>query len=127
VSADALIAGSRSLPAPVLRQQIENTLALGMPDHNPQEAALAVQQAADFMLCSPIWSTPSKQGILQPRGLQALSESCRLGPPVVALGGIETPAQVAQCRAAGVRAVMVLRAAKDRSLLNEMVAAWVAA
>jgi thiamine-phosphate pyrophosphorylase len=122
--ADGVVAGSRSLPPEVLRRQLKPTMALGMPDHNPQEAAHALRCGADFLVCSPIWDTPSKRGILAPRGLPALAQASQVAAPVYALGGIETPEQVVQCKAAGATGVWVLRAAKDPVLFSEMVAAW---
>jgi len=44
--------------------------------------------------------------------------------PLIALGGVSTPAQVAQCAEAGAHGVAVLRAAQEPKLLAEMVDAW---
>jgi len=125
--ADAFIAGSRSaaiadLPA--------STMQIGAAAHDHDELKSAYAAAANFAFYSPIWETPSKIGILAPRGLSGLLQVCQeynrpsTSMPIIALGGIETPEQVAQCRRQGAHAVAVLRAAQDASLLAEMVAAW---
>lgn len=137
--ADAVIAGSRSLPLADLVQRAQKLtvryasqiqgrtgrmLQVGAATHSLDEFEQAQQAGADFAFVSPIWDTPSKRGILAPRGLPALKDAADLGLPVIALGGIQTAEQVAACRQHGAHAVAVLRAAQDPELLQEMRAAW---
>jgi thiamine-phosphate pyrophosphorylase len=119
VSADAWVEGSRSL-APELLPQWGGLCRL-RSTHSLEE----VRHCAEVGECTalffgPIWETPSKKGILQPQGLNNLKTACQAGIPIIALGGIETPEQVAMCKAAGVHAVAVLRAARSKSTLSDM-------
>lgn len=140
--ADAIIAGSRSMPLPQLVDQAcaeVCPMQVGAACHDAAELEAAAANGADFAFYSPIWETPSKAGILAPRGVLKLQEmaqqqwhrpSSGVGGnepatlPLIALGGIETPEQVAACRRHGAQAVAVLRAARDAELLAEMVTAW---
>ncbi len=129
--ADAIIAGSRSMPLAQLVEaaRLANVGAtascvVGAATHDGGELDQACQEEADFAFFSPIWDTPSKQGILAPRGLNELQQAAQRGIPIIALGGIQTPEQVADCRRHGAHAVAVLRAATDAVLLQEMRAAF---
>jgi thiamine-phosphate pyrophosphorylase len=126
--ADAIIAGSRSLSLTDLRSAIQSQCAgfmqLGYAAHSQDEVQTAIRDGAEFAFFSPIWDTPSKAGILKPRGCEALRTASQKKLPLIALGGIQTPQQVAECQAAGAHGVAVLRAATDAGLLREMQAAW---
>ncbi len=126
--ADAIIAGSRSRSLTDLRRAIQSQCAglmrLGHAAHSQDEVQTAMGNGADFAFFSPIWATPSKAGILSPHGCEPLQRASKIGIPLIALGGIQTPLQVAECRAAGAHGVAVLRAATDVVLLREMQAAW---
>jgi thiamine monophosphate synthase len=125
--ADAFVAGSRSAP---ITELPATTMQLGVAAHDDDELRAAHAAAAHFAFYSPIWDTPSKRGILAPRGTESLGHVCRQylreqpRLPIIALGGIETPEQVAQCKQRGAHAVAVLRAAQDHALFSEMIAAW---
>lgn len=65
----------------------------------------------DYATVSPVYSTASKPGygpVLGPAGLGALAR--RTTRPVYALGGVETAAQIADCRAHGAAGVAVMGA-----------------
>lgn len=125
----AVIAGVHSLPLPALQQRLQIAeqgglpkLLLGASVHDEQERSQAA--TADFQVMGPIWSTPSKQGILEPLGVAALAQACDGSKPVYAIGGINQPDQVVACADAGAAGVLVLRAARDASQLAELVHAW---
>jgi thiamine-phosphate pyrophosphorylase len=64
----------------------------------------------DYVTLSPVFASRSKPGY-RPLGLGRFRELCRLaGRPVLALGGVETPARAAACRAAGAAGVAVMGA-----------------
>ncbi|WTF85583.1 thiamine phosphate synthase [Micromonospora globbae] len=75
------------------------------------EAELARLSTEDYVTLSPVYPTRTKPGYgppLLPHGLAALIE--RSPVPALALGGIETPDQVAACVEAGAVGVAVLGA-----------------
>jgi thiamine-phosphate diphosphorylase len=123
VGMEAVIAGVRSLTVSDYRQKFPK-LMVGASTHNMAEAQAAQQAGAHFLFYGPVWDTPEKSGILEPRGLDNLRAVVALGIPVIAIGGIETPAQVQQLQAAGAHAAAVLRAARKVQFMQELVDAW---
>jgi len=120
-----VIAGVHSLPAARLRALLPPPRLLGVSVHDQVEAQAAVAAGADYLLYGPVWGTPAKVGILDPRGTDALAAICAAVPcPVVAIGGILQGKQLEACRDAGAHAVAVLRAAQNASLWQELQAAW---
>jgi len=127
--ADALILGSRSLPwdeiASIVqrlnspRPSGEATIQLGASVHDHQEVSRALLIGADFLVFGPVWATPSKEGVLEPRGLQRLAGICTEGLPVVAVGGIQNPEQAKACIDEGAHAVAVLRAYDKAELTQQ--------
>lgn len=82
----------------------------GYSAHTLPEARQAYAAGAHFCTISPIYSTPSKAGILSPVGTQAITDlraACP-GHILVALGGINT-ANAPHCVAAGADGVAVIR------------------
>jgi len=130
VNAQAVIAGSRSIKIEELRRRLDlenqaSGMRLGVATHNNRELVSAQNSDADFVFFSPIYETPTKQGILNPHGLNGLAKVvAEVSMPVVALGGIQTAEHVFACKRAGAHAVAVLRAGKERALLEEMSSAW---
>ncbi len=82
---------------------------LGCSRHSREGVREAVASGADVVQLGPIWATPSKQGILEPLGTSALE--LRLGVPLVAVGGIDSPARARDAVRGGADAVAVVRAA----------------
>jgi thiamine-phosphate pyrophosphorylase len=87
---------------------LAGSLALGCSRHSAAGAREAAAAGADAVQLGPIWATPSKAGILEPLGPEVLE--VRLGIPVVAVGGIDSPARAADTIRAGADAVAVIRA-----------------
>jgi thiamine-phosphate pyrophosphorylase len=88
---------------------IAPTLAIACSTHAVEEVAAAARAGVDFVVFGPILETPSKRGVLQPRGIHSLSAAIVFGIPVVALGGL-TPAHVPACVRAGASGVACIRA-----------------
>ncbi|MFJ8580244.1 thiamine phosphate synthase [Micromonospora sp. NPDC093277] len=88
---------------------------VGRSCHNATELARLTTE--DYATLSPVYLTKTKPGYgppLDPSGLAALTQASPV--PILALGGIETPAQVKACVEAGAVGVAVLGAimrAKD--------------
>ncbi|MGC1211056.1 MAG: thiamine phosphate synthase, partial [Micromonospora sp.] len=78
----------------------------------------------DYVTLSPVFPTPSKPGYGPPLGVDGLAGLVRLIPvPVLALGGISTPAQVTAALRAGAAGVAVLGAVMRAGDPAEAVAA----
>ena len=118
----AVIAGVRSLSVKTYCEEF-NDLSVGASTHDEGEVHGAIAAGARFLFFGPVWDTPEKTGILAPRGIQGLREIVALGVPVIAIGGISSPEQVAQVKAAGAHRAAVLRAARDAALMAELASA----
>ncbi len=97
----------RTLPVrPLTRDTIS-----GYSAHGTDDAVTAFSHDAHFCTLSPIFATPSKSGILDPIGLDALRRSRKLlpGKTLVALGGIDETNGEA-CMKAGASGLGVIRA-----------------
>jgi thiamine-phosphate diphosphorylase len=123
VGANAVIAGVRSLPVASYRRSFPGLL-VGASTHTMAEAEAAIGAGAHFLFYGPVWDTPEKSGILQPRGVENLKAVVALGVPVIAIGGIESATQVQQVQSAGVHGAAVLRAARNAHTMQELVGAW---
>ena len=84
-------------------------VALGISTHAVAEARHRAAEGADYIVCGPVFDTPSKRGLLQPRGLESLGELAPLPVPVIAIGGIDEQT-AGQARAVGASGVAVIRA-----------------
>ena len=123
--ADAIVEGSRSLPSEVA-SPLESPHRVFATHTLDELKKCQESHAPSAVFFGPIWETPSKKGILEPRGLGELKRACSQEVPVIALGGIQTVEQVQACRDAGVHGVAVLRAAKDEKGLAGLCAAFTA-
>jgi thiamine-phosphate pyrophosphorylase len=105
----ALVAGADGVHLPEDGLAIADARALGIRQigvsRHSAEGALAAR-GADVVHLGPIWATRGKPDAL---GLDALG--VRLGVPLVAVGGIDSPERAREARAAGADAVAVIRAA----------------
>ncbi len=121
--AAAVIAGAGSLNVADYRRAFSGLLS-GASVHDAEEARAASAAGAAFLIFGPVWETPSKAGLLAPRGLEALADVTRIGLPVIAIGGIVTLERASATRAHGAHGCAVLRAASNAELLEELVAAF---
>ncbi len=81
---------------------------VGRSVHSLEEARVAVEEGADFLVVGSIYETPSHPGHAAV-GTGLLREAARLGRPVIAIGGI-TPERVPELKAAGAYGVAAIRA-----------------
>ncbi|MGH9800990.1 MAG: thiamine phosphate synthase [Blastocatellia bacterium] len=82
-----------SLPAAEVRQAVVEKglkdFLIGASTHSLAEAEAAQSGGADFIVCGPIYDTPSKREFGEPLGLERFAAICRaVKIPVLALGGI---------------------------------------
>lgn len=106
--ADGVHLGYRSLRVPVARIAAEARLAVGFSAHATDEPDGELVRAADYVTFGPVRETPSKAGLLEPCGFEALARFSRAAHcPVYALGGLG-PQDVAPALAAGARGVAAI-------------------
>ena len=93
--ADGIHLRSSSLSAAQARSAVTACRAprpgflIGVSTHSLAEARAADASGADFIVCGPLYATPSKAAYGAPLGLVQLAEICRVcSLPVIAIGGI---------------------------------------
>lgn len=118
VSADGVHLGWKSLPVAEVRRIVHargiKDFAIGYSAHNLDEARRALADGADYLTVSPIFPTPSKEGIVATVGIAGLREIARAAfekdfRAVIALGGIDAH-NAFECCEAGACGVAVIRA-----------------
>ncbi|HLF55584.1 MAG TPA: thiamine phosphate synthase, partial [Thermoanaerobaculia bacterium] len=78
--------------------------------------------AVDYVVFGPIFATPSKRDILEPRGLDELAAACAAGLPVIAIGGVDS-ANAGEVLAAGAAGIAAIRAVAEPVSARALVAA----
>ncbi|WP_198968874.1 PfkB family carbohydrate kinase [Xylophilus sp. ASV27] len=92
----------------------ERAPALGISSHSLWELARARSLAPRYIACGPVWPTTTKAMPWHPQGLDNLAWWCRMaGAPVVAIGGILTPAQAEAAARRGADGVCIVRGLGD--------------
>lgn len=82
--------GWQSLPIGAVRRLVGAGRLVGKSTHTLKEATQAQAEGADYITFGPIHRTPTKEGLLKPRGEAALAEVTRaVHIPVLALGGMQ--------------------------------------
>lgn len=124
--AQGLHLGFRSLTPREARMVVGAGVSIGFSSHIGEDPACA--EGADYRSLSPVYETPSKLGLLEPMGVDALAAECaRSELPIWALGGIN-PERVGAVRAAGAAGVLVraalLGAADPQAASAALSKAW---
>jgi thiamine-phosphate pyrophosphorylase len=88
--ADGVHLRAKSLPATEVRRMVVRpNFLVGVSTHALAEARAAAAAGAAFIVCGPVFPTPSKAAYGAPLGLARFAEICRaVNLPVLALGGI---------------------------------------
>ena len=89
---------------------------IGISTHTPEEVEDAFRDGADYVVFGPVFSTPSKEGIFEPRGPAAYHRvTAAHDQPVLALGGVNETSirQLAGGRVDGVAAIRALLDVSD--------------
>ena len=114
LGADGVHLGYRSVGVEAARARLSPGVLVGRSTHDALEWDAAWRAGADYVTYGPILDTPSKRGLLEPRGLRGLERAvaAAAGRPVVALGGL-TPPDAPGVRAAGATGLAAIRALLD--------------
>lgn len=111
VNADGVHLRTTSLSAAQVRELAKQfgreDVLIGASVHTLAEAQMAAQ-SADFIVCGPVYDTPSKRPYGPPLGLTGLAKiACAVDIPTLAIGGIkiENFRESLQCGAAGIAAI----------------------
>lgn len=119
-NADGVHLTSASVSAEIIRRNFPKDFIVGVSAHTIEEAENSKHQAADFIVFSPVFSSPGKS---EPQGINKLREVCeRLKPfPVLALGGVDETnyAEVLNAGASGFAAIRFLN---DKENLRKLAA-----
>ncbi|MBD3892338.1 bifunctional hydroxymethylpyrimidine kinase/phosphomethylpyrimidine kinase [Hydrogenophaga sp.] len=110
-----------------LAQARADGVALGLSTHSLWELCRAAALLPDAIACGPVWPTRSKDMPWHPQGQDNLAWWAHMAPaPVLAIGGILTPEQLAQTARSGAAGGCVLRGlGTDPALsLPHWLAAW---
>lgn len=102
-------------------------LRLGVSSHSLWELCRAAAMRPDYIACGPVWPTETKRMPWQPQGLHNLAWWAAHAPaPVVAIGGILEPDQLAQAAQAGARGACLVRGLGEfpASALPGFLSAW---
>jgi len=85
-------------------------LRLGLSSHSLWELARAVAWSPDYIACGPVWPTLTKAMPWRAQGLHNLAWWAAMAPaPVVGIGGVLEPQQLAEIAACGASAGCVVR------------------
>jgi len=123
--ADGVHLPGAGAPSLAVRAALGEDRLVGRSTHRFDEVA-AERGVADYVLYGPLFPTPGKQAPERDESLEALARVCRIGIPVIAVGGIDAE-NAALAFAAGATGIAAIRAfAADRSAA-ELVAAAAAA
>ncbi len=105
--ADGVHLGAEDLPVATVRR-LAPDLLVGGTCRDPEGAARAAEEGADYCGFGPVAATTSKDGLPAPRGVDAVARAADV-LPLVAIGGIDVPTARA-VRAAGAHGVAVIGA-----------------
>lgn len=126
--ADGVHLGYGAASVAEARAALGSEILVGRSTHDLSELSDAARAGACYVTFGPVWDTPSKRGLLEPRGTAALTDAVRAcGVPVVALGGVNASraADVRRTGAAGIACIgAILDAADESAAATEILRAW---
>jgi len=101
---------SNDPPVAAVRALLGPNALIGVSTHHVDEIVAVAATGASFVTFGPVFDTPSKRGLGQPVGCDALADAVRQSAlPIFALGGIG-PAQVSTVCASGCHGVAAISA-----------------
>jgi thiamine-phosphate pyrophosphorylase len=116
VDADGVHLKRTSLDVASARDILGPQKVIGVSTHEEQEVEDAFHHGANYAVFGPVFKTPSKEGILSPRGPERYLALARTAAgPVLALGGVnaENLPQLDNGRIPGVAVIRAILDAKD--------------
>jgi thiamine-phosphate pyrophosphorylase len=110
---DGVHVGHDDLPVAEVREQVGDSLLIGLSTHSPAQFDAALGSEADQLSVGPVWETPTKEG-RPAAGLSYVRYAAEHGGelPWFAIGGIDA-GNVGEVVAAGARRAVVVRAIRD--------------
>ena len=114
--ADGIHLGPDDPPVKAVRQVAGEDLLVGYSTHDPEEAAQAEADGADYLGCGTVYRTSNKSDageVIGLSGLRCVVDAVSI--PVIAIGGItpERAAEVAGAGAAGMAVIGAVMSAPD--------------
>jgi thiamine-phosphate pyrophosphorylase len=108
--ADGVHLKTTSLLPAEARRLLGRDRLVGVSTHTPEEVLAAFDGGADYVVFGPVFATPSKAGLLDPRGPGGYHAVASRAPgPVLALGGVDGRS-VRRLAAGPLHGVAVIRA-----------------
>jgi len=98
------------------RERLGPARVVGVSTHEPEEVDEAFAEGADYVVFGPVFDTPSKAGVLEPRGPALYHRVAgSAAGPVLALGGVDAVSigRLAGGPVPGVAAIRALLGAAD--------------
>ena len=90
VDADGVHIGQDDFPVAEVRRLVGPDKLIGVSTHNPEQAAAAIKDGADYIGVGPIFRTQTKDDVCDPVGLHYLDAVVsHFEVPFVAIGGIK--------------------------------------
>ena len=122
--ADGVHLTSQSVSADVIRRSFGPDFLIGVSTHSLDEARIARQQGADFVVFGPVFETESKRSFGEPQGIGRLGQvTAEVNPlPVIAIGGISL-ANAAECLRVGAAGIAAISLFEDPDTLSDVAAA----
>jgi thiamine-phosphate pyrophosphorylase len=118
--------GDEDLPVGVARGLLGSDAIIGYSTHSLDDVARAPQEAS-YIGFGPVFESPTKAGVREPRGLELLREACRRSTrPVVAIGGV-TLERAPSVWAAGAASCAVISEIERASDAGALVREWLVA
>ena len=96
------------------RHALNDQPVIGVSCHKPEEVAAAKTSGARFAVFAPVFEKKGVPDTL-PAGLAQLCEACKIGIPVLALGGI-TLANSSSCFEAGAAGIAAIRLFQENNI-----------
>lgn len=120
--ADGVHLTTQSMDAGTIRKTFGENFVVGASTHSMDEARVARDDGADFIVFGPIFETASKQQYGAPVGLEKLSKvtSALSDFPVLALGGV-TSVNARECLLAGASGIAGISLFNDHDELASVV------
>lgn len=113
--ADGVHVGREDLPPELVRRLLPVNALLGASSHTLAQAEEATNtDVLDYVAFGPVYTSPTKQGHAEVTGLEELRALVRASSlPVCAIGGITTPARMAEVGRAGAALGAVISAVQS--------------